>query len=245
MPILMYHSISDGEERVHPYYRVNTSREAFSDQIRFLATHDYKAIGLDQITEKEIADKRVVITFDDGFSDFYFEAFPILREHGFLATVFLATGYVGKAFNGRQCLNWEQIRELDAAGVVFGSHTHTHPKLRDLPRSGVVHELRCSKEIIEDRLGSAVTVFSYPYRFPEEDRGFTEFVGEQLVNAGYLRGVTTIIGRYREGEDVMFLKRLPVNESDDSSLLRAKLNGDYDWLRRPQYLVKRARSIIQ
>ena len=72
IPILMYHSISEAHERVHPYYRVNTSPKVFADQMRFLATEGYRTIGLNELTDKASDSKRVVITFDDGYSDFYF-----------------------------------------------------------------------------------------------------------------------------------------------------------------------------
>jgi peptidoglycan/xylan/chitin deacetylase (PgdA/CDA1 family) len=245
IPILMYHSISLAEERVHPYYRINTSPELFADQMQFLARQGYRAISLEELTDKEPDGKSVVITFDDGYSDFYFKAFPILEKYGFRATVFLATAYVeGEPFSGRPCLNWEQIRELNVAGVAFGSHTHTHPQLSDLSRSVIIQELRRSKSIIEDKLGSAVTVFSYPYRFPEENEEFKGLITEELTNAGYILGVTTIVGRYRAGDNPMLIKRLPVNSDDDETLLDAKLKGSYDWLRTPQYMVKRLRSII-
>lgn len=245
IPILMYHSISSTEERIHPYYRINTLPEVFADQMRFLATQGYRAISLEELTDKEPDGKSVVITFDDGYSDFYFKAFPILEQYGFRATVFLATAYVeGEPFSGRPCLNWEQIRELNVAGVAFGSHTHTHPQLSNLSRSVIIQELRRSKNIIEDRLGSAVTLFSYPYRFPEENKDFKGFIAEELTNAGYTRGVTTVIGRYRAGDNPMLIKRLPVNSDDDETFLDAKLKGSYDWLRTPQYMVKRIRSIV-
>jgi peptidoglycan/xylan/chitin deacetylase (PgdA/CDA1 family) len=245
IPILMYHSISLAEERVHPYYRINTLPEVFADQMRFLATQGYRAISLEELTDKEPDGKSVVITFDDGYSDFYFKAFPILEQYGFRATVFLATAYVeGEPFSGRPCLNWEQIRELNGAGIAFGSHTHTHPQLSNLERPAIIQELQRSKGIIEDRLGCAVTLFSYPYRFPEENEEFKGLIVEELINTGYIRGVTTVIGRYRTGDNRMLIKRLPVNSDDDETFLDAKLKGSYDWLRTPQYLVKRLRSII-
>ena len=244
IPILMYHSISDTDENVHPYYRVNTLPKVFSLQMRYLATQGYRTISLRELTDKEPDGKSVVITFDDGYSDFYFEAFPILQKYGFRATVFLSTSYVGESFNGRRCLDWVQIRKLHATNVDFGSHTHTHPQLRDLSRSAIVQELGQSKKIIEDKLGNAVTDFSYPYRFPEENRELKGFISDELTNAGYIRGVTTIIGRYRAGDNAMQIKRLPVNSNDDEAFLDAKLMGSYDWLHTPQYMFKRARSFI-
>ncbi|WP_413936196.1 polysaccharide deacetylase family protein [Nitrospira sp. BLG_1] len=246
IPILMYHSISETQERTHPYYQVNTAPKAFSDQMHFLAMHGYRTIKLNELTSKVPDAKSVVITFDDGYSDFYFEAFPRLQEYGFHATVFLVTANVGgETFKGKQCLNWGQIRELHAAGITFGSHTHTHPQLRNLDRPAVKLELRQSKNVIEDRLGSEVAFFSYPYQFPEESKEFQDILGDELTNAGYTHGVTTIIGRYHKGDDVRFLKRLPVNAGDDELLFGAKLDGDYDWLHTPQWIVKYMRSIFK
>jgi peptidoglycan/xylan/chitin deacetylase (PgdA/CDA1 family) len=244
IPILMYHSISEAHEAAHPYYRVNTSPKMFADQMRFLAAQGYRTITLQELTNNEPVGKSVVITFDDGFSDFYFNANPILKEHGFRATVFLVTASVGESFNGRRCLDWGQIRELYAAGVTFGSHSHTHRQLRYLDRSAIVEELRRSKGTIEDKLGCAVIDFSYPYRFPEENREFKGLISEELTNAGYARCVTTIIGRYRSGDDPMLIKRLPVNSSDDASFLDAKLNGSYDWLHVAQVAIKRLRGLL-
>jgi peptidoglycan/xylan/chitin deacetylase (PgdA/CDA1 family) len=246
IPILMYHSISDSDERVHPYYRVNTRAGVFADHMRHLAEQGYRTISLREAADAGPGNRSVVITFDDGFSDFYFEAFPILKKHGFRATVFLATAFVGgRPFLGRRCLDWAQVRELHTAGVTFGSHTHTHPQLWGLPRGAVARELRQSKSLIEDKLGSPVTDFSYPYRFPEENGGFTALIGDELRSAGYARGVTTMIGRHRSGDGALFMKRLPVNSGDDIALLDAKLCGGYDWLHGPQYAVKRVRAIMR
>lgn len=244
IPVLMYHGINAAHERGHPYYRVNTSPKVFADHMNFLATQGYRTITLQELNDKEFVGKTVAITFDDGFSDFYFKAFPILKEHGFRATVFLITASVGESFNGRKCLDWEQIRELHTAGMMFGSHTHTHPQLIYLDRSTIVQELGRSKSMIEDKLGCAVTDFSYPFRFPEENREFKGLIVEELISAGYARCVTTIIGRYRAGDDSMLIKRLPVNSDDDETFLDAKMKGDHDWLRTPQYIAKWVRSII-
>ncbi len=59
-----------------------------------------------------------------------------------------------------------------------------------------------------------------------------------LVQAGYACCVTTELGRVRIGDDPYRLKRLPVNTLDDEALLRAKLEGGYDWLGFPQHLIK-------
>jgi peptidoglycan/xylan/chitin deacetylase (PgdA/CDA1 family) len=175
----------------------------------------------------------MVITFDDGFQDFYANAFPILSRYCFSATMFLPTAHIGettRTFKGVECLTWRQVRELGAAGIEFGSHTVTHPKLKSLTLKDLQYEIQCSKDAIEQELDGAVSSFAYPYAFPETDRAFTAMLRSQLQEVGYENGVSTIIGTAGPADDQLFMKRLPVNSFDDNRLLRAKLESGYDWL---------------
>ena len=101
IPILMYHSISKTiENSVHPYYQTSTSPEIFGKHMKFLHENKYSVINLQDVS-KNLVDKNnelykaVILTFDDGFCDFYTEAFPTLERHGYSASVFLPTAYIG------------------------------------------------------------------------------------------------------------------------------------------------------
>ena len=247
IPILMYHSISDLDERDKgPYYRIGTSPQAFDEQLRFLHANGYQSIGLQQAVGmmegvSSGPEKPVVLTFDDGYQDFYTDAFPVLNRFGYSATVFLPTAYIGDAgrpFKGLECLTWGQVRELQQAGVEFGSHTVSHPQLRTLHTDEVRDELRRSKHTIEEKLGCPVRSFSYPYAFPETDRQFKQMVRAVLEEAGYENGVSTILGTARRRSDRFFLERLPVNSGDEARFFRAKMEGAYDWLHAPQFAAK-------
>ena len=120
----------------------------------------------------------------------------------------------------------------------FGSHTVTHPQLRNLTLGEVREEVCSSKKQMEDRMGYPVASFSYPYAFPEADREFTKQLRAILSDTGYENGVSTIIGTATAQHERLFLPRLPVNSWDDGRLLNAKLEGGYDWLHAPQYLAK-------
>lgn len=239
VPILMYHSISDEpEDGVAPYYRLTTSPRRFAEQMQWLDQHGYRGMSLEMALAM-LADgyagnwPLVAITFDDGYRDFYTEAWPILQRHHFTATLYLPTAFVGsqrKSFHGRECLTWNEVRELRTHGFRFGSHTVHHPKLHELSWDAIVDELQRSKDGIEQELGEAVASFAYPYAFPQEDRRFTARFAELLRAQGYRSGVTTRIGRARAGDDLFDLKRLPVNSGDDEALFSAKLQGAYDWL---------------
>ena len=139
-------------------------------------------------------------------------------------------------------MTWDQVYELSKSGISFGSHTVNHPQLHLLEASDRQRELRESKDSIEQKLGTAVRSFSYPFAFPEQDRAFRRKLAEELTESGYSTGVSTIIGRAASTDSRFFLKRLPINDSDDQKLFRAKLEGGYDWLHSLQYATKLVRS---
>jgi peptidoglycan/xylan/chitin deacetylase (PgdA/CDA1 family) len=175
----------------------------------------------------------VVLTFDDGFRDFITVGFPILSKYSFSATVFLPTGFIGddrKTFKGRECLTWEEVRELQKKGVSFGSHSVNHFKMDELSEKDLRLEIEISKDRIEQETGERIEGFCYPFAFPEEDKSFVLRLREVLLKKGYKHGATTMIGRASGESDPYFLKRLPVNNLDALEFFEAKLNGGYDWL---------------
>lgn len=201
--------------------------------------------ALRSLEQGEKRDRRVVVTFDDGYADFYSAAYPILSEYGFKATVFLVSGHTGDQrlqFKGKECLTWSEVRELHSKGICIGSHTVTHPELKLLNRAEVEYEISRSKQAIEDKIGSSVKSFSYPFAFPEADQAFTGFLESKLAGHGYQNGVSTIIGRASGRSHRFFLPRLPVNTWDDVRFFQAKLEGAYDWVHAFQYAHKLIRT---
>jgi len=246
VPILAYHSISENLFGYsHPYYQINTSPAVFSDQMRWLRNAGYRTVDLAEAwaglaSGRELS-KTIVITFDDGYRDFYTEAMDVMKQCGFTATIFLATDrirHTSARNEGANYLTWSEVRELHAEGIHFASHTVTHPDLRSLDRNLLDYELGHSKEIIEQNIGAAADAFSYPFSFPEEDTNFTRFLEDLLKNLGFEYGVSTILGRACGKSNRFFLPRLPVNNWDDRLLLQSKVEGGYDWLHLPQLLKK-------
>jgi peptidoglycan/xylan/chitin deacetylase (PgdA/CDA1 family) len=218
----------------------------FEEQMNCLFENGYSAIDLTELAEVmrngKGASRSVIITFDDGYRDVLVNALPILEKYGFSATVFLATGLMGSRsskFDGKEFLDWEDVRGLRKRGIAFGSHTVNHLKLENLQGSEMEVEIVNSKNEIESRLGESVEAFSYPYAFPEGKAAFLEKFFEVIVRSGYRFGVTTVIGRVKNGDNPLALKRIPVNEYDDTALFKAKLEGAYDWVHVPQYLRKK------
>jgi peptidoglycan/xylan/chitin deacetylase (PgdA/CDA1 family) len=283
IPILMYHSISDDRETGHPYYWINTSPVLFARHMQYLHDNGYAVISLSTavkminegsrvqgpgsgLTNQPInvstnnpstPTRCVVLTFDDGFKDFHTHAFPVLKRHGFTATVFLPTDYIDgtkPGLRGKQHLTWDQVRELAAAGITFGSHTCSHPRLHDLGREEIERELSASKQAIQihlrqpvvgsEPIGEPVSVDSFccPYKFPEQDTGFVATLREALTSSGYSCCLSTRIGTVHSTDDVFALRRIPLNSADDVSFFSAKLSGAYDWLSTLQILAKKLRG---
>lgn len=247
--ILMYHSISDVGRNGHPYFLTNTLPVIFARQMQFLHDRGCSVIELgrliaDMKAGRDIVAGTVVLTFDDGFADFYTNAFPVLQEFGFPATVFLATGIIdrGIGFKGQRCLTWTEVRELRKQGMSFGSHTVNHLEISRVPERELEFELAHSKDRIESELGEAVETFSYPFAFPEQDHAHVENLKGILTRCGYKCGVSTRIGRTSNRDNTFWLRRLPVNSMDDDSLMKAKMDGAYDWLHLCQIFYKTIRN---
>jgi len=245
VPILMYHGISPEVASRHPYFETNTSQELFADHMKFLHENGYATVELNEavstIFTGSNGQKRVAITFDDGFRNFYTQAFPILAEYRFKATMFIVSGLTQDrpaCVNGKEYLSWAEVRELHAHGIRIGSHSVSHPELYKLDAKDLEYEVRQSKETIEDALGESICSFSYPFAFPENDQKFAAHLRELLERHGYENGVTTILGTAGAGDDWFFLPRIPVNTFDDLGFLKTKLEGGYDWLHPAQKFYK-------
>jgi peptidoglycan/xylan/chitin deacetylase (PgdA/CDA1 family) len=168
--ILTYHSISEGDSPI------KISPGLFADQMSWLQAHACVAplsgVVAALVQQKPLPERTVVLTFDDGYQDFYFSAAPVLRRLKFPATVFLPTAYCGRT-NGwpgqpnwvkeEALMTWDQISELARGGFSFGAHSINHPVLADVSADVAEREIAGSKSQIEETTAKPVEFFAYPY----------------------------------------------------------------------------------
>jgi len=160
IPVLMYHSIDyeKGNELRLP-------KEQFKEQMKYLKDNGYTTLTLNELynfleKNKPIPEKSIVITLDDGYVDNYTNAYPILKELGLNATVFVVTSNIDK---DKRTLTSEQIKEMDEAGIQIASHTYNHDKLDDLPYEKQLQTMKKSKDDLEKILNHKVDFIAYPY----------------------------------------------------------------------------------
>jgi peptidoglycan/xylan/chitin deacetylase (PgdA/CDA1 family) len=168
--ILTYHSISEGTSPLKIAPRL------FAEQIEWLSSNA-RVAPLDEVVEclvesKPLPARTVVLTFDDGFADFYTHAAPVLRGANMPALVFLPTAFCGGTnrwpgqpgwVEEQPLMSWNQIRELAAQGFGFGAHSVTHPDLAHTSEPELEQEIAGSKRAIEQQTGHEVKFFCYPY----------------------------------------------------------------------------------
>ena len=113
IPVLMYHKIGDDKDN-----DAVIREDLFREQMKFLKDNGYNPLTMNQLYEyvvngAAVPEKPVVLTFDDGYADTYSIVYPLMKEYGFAATVFINPGDVGTR------LTWDQVREMHKNGITI------------------------------------------------------------------------------------------------------------------------------
>ncbi|MBX6377909.1 MAG: polysaccharide deacetylase family protein [Clostridia bacterium] len=217
LPVLMYHKIAVQG----PPSALRVPPQAFARQMAYLACAGYHPVRLSHWWAHvrdgaSLPPKPIAITFDDGYEDNWTNALPVLRRHGFPATVFVIAGKLGQTVRwpherghpSARLLTPEQVRTLARLGVEIGSHTLTHPDLRTLAAGRLARELADSRRVLERLTGRPVRVLAYPFG------AYDQRVVAAVRRAGYRVAVTTTAGVNTERTDLLTLRRIRVRGTD-------------------------------
>ena len=231
IPILMYHSISCSSNPRFQQFTVPPL--VFAEQMAYLYNHQYTPITVTQLIQARsrntfvLPERPVVLTFDDGFADFFTAALPVLQQYRFAATLYVATAFIGGTSRWLRyerettcsMLTWEQLIEISASGVECGAHSHSHPQLDTLSSMAARDEVSQSRSILEDHLGQEVRSFAYPY-------GYHTSAIRRLVRAtGYTSACAVRHTMSSETDDPFALARLMIHADTTIKEFAALLTG--------------------
>lgn len=215
VPVLMYHSIAADATRKFRRFAVNPGE--FAAQMEYLDSAGYHPVTAADLagggSGRPLPPRPVVLTFDDAYADFYSAALPVLRQHGFRASLYVPTAFVGATtrFNvslgeeNRTVLSWQALRDIAAEGVEVAAHSHTHPQLDRVPADVIADEVRRCRALLEDKLGSAVDGFAYPFGY------WNRAARAAVAAAGYRYAFAVSELMTVPGDDGLTWPRLTVN----------------------------------
>lgn len=200
VPVIQYHMIDvpTRRSRVRGGF---TPPERFAKQMGYLKSHRFVFYTAAELIEHFRRDGKfpehgITITFDDGCRDNYTNAFPVLRELGIKATMFIVPSCVGEITakplaegeEARPHVSREEILEMSRCGVEFGSHSMNHRLLHEIPTNDVEYEVRSAKGYLEDLLQTPCHSFAYPAGY------YTAEAQRIIAAAGHACAFSTVHG---------------------------------------------------
>jgi peptidoglycan/xylan/chitin deacetylase (PgdA/CDA1 family) len=212
VPILMYHYIGNNpnpQDKARD--SVSLGPDKFDEEMKYLSDHGYHTITLDTLypalkTKTTLPDKTLILTFDDGYMDFYYNAYPILQKYRLQATVFIPTALMNQGYY----LTWDQIKEMASSGfITFGSHSIHHWHLTTLDQTTLDSELQESKKILTEKLGVPINFIAYPYGSVDAR------VIQATQKAGYVGAVGTWPSKFQSEGTIYNMPRLRIGGGID------------------------------
>jgi peptidoglycan/xylan/chitin deacetylase (PgdA/CDA1 family) len=216
VPILMYHYVEHVKDKGDTIRQsLSLSPYTFEEEIKTLTGDGYTFM-----TNAEVADalsakiplpaKPIVLTFDDGYRDFYTDVYPVLKKYRVKATAYIISGFLDYPNN---MYAW-QVRQIADDGLVeIGAHTVHHAWLKGMSRKDLVYEVDQSKKTLEALTGKPVVSFAYPY-------GVFDVPAIQVIaDAGFTSAVSTMPGVDQYQIHRYFLYRLRPGGRTGESLL--------------------------
>jgi peptidoglycan/xylan/chitin deacetylase (PgdA/CDA1 family) len=205
VPILLYHYIRYPVPGDRQGFGLSVPPPMFHQQMEYLAANGFHVISLHDAVQAVLGRQRlpsrpVVLTFDDGYADFFTEVVPELRYWGFTATSFVVTGRVGWA----SYMTWSEIQAADAMGFTIGAHTVHHGMLTTLSPAQARWEMQQSRDTLAAVLGHPILDFAYPYG------SFNDYDIATARDLGFECAVSTIGSPWHWRDELHYMYRLRI-----------------------------------
>lgn len=215
IPVLCYHDVNPAQSN-----ELLLDPKKFKEQMKYLKDNGYLPLTLDELysflkENKPVPEKSVVITFDDGYRFNYSYAYPILKEFGFKATIFVISDFIDNDLY----MTKTQLKELSDYGLDIESHTAKHEDLSLLNEEMQVETMKKSKETLESLLGKKTNYIAYPFG---RMNGDTKKAAEI---AGYKLGFNLQHGLADRGDNIYNIDRIYIsnNHSMDEFIKRVTI----------------------
>lgn len=239
IPVIMYHRVirDKSEGGVHGIY---VTESQFEKHLKYLKQKGFETITFKDLLNNKYKDrfnrekKQIILTFDDGYTDNYNYAFPLLKKYGFKCVIYLLSHLNYNKWDVEvkenpehkfYLMDMSMIKEMEEYGIEFGGHTKTHPKLATLPIEIAQEEILTSKKVLEEKLGHALISFAYPYGNLNED------VKKIVKNSGYNFAVATDSGDISFSEDLFQIRRIGIFSTNNFFTFKRKVSGKYNFIK--------------
>jgi len=228
IPVLLYHRVIP-KNGITGKHKLHVWEPQFRRQMQWLKDNNYQTFTFRDVAAglNTGAQKQIILTFDDGYEDNYQILFPILREFGFKAVIFLVTRCkqndwsIAQGEPALNMMNAIQIKEMDAYGIEFGGHTQHHVDLKNADATKQQQEISGCYNDLEQLLGKKPVSFSYPYGAYNND------TFGLVKNAGFSYAVTTIFGPTEFAQNPFCIRRLEIRPKSGMFNFRHKASGRY------------------
>ncbi len=205
IPILMYHYIEYVKDKKDTMRQsLDVTPFIFETQLQTLQQAGYTFMTMEEVGnvldgKQDLPDKPIVMTFDDGYRDFYTDAYPLVSKYKVKATVYVVPGFI----NGSNYLTSSQLVEIAAnPSIEIAAHTVHHVWLKNMHVAQATKEITESKEDLEKMTGRKIVSFAYPYG------AFDDQALSLVKNAGFITAVSTIPGMEVNQANRYFIFRL-------------------------------------
>ena len=214
VPVLYYHSVDESADN-----EVTITPKMLKTQLKYIKDEGYVTLTLSELkryllNNSPIPNKSIVITFDDGYMNNYYSAFPILKDFNMVATIFCITSNL----DGTYYLSKDAINEMSNYGIDIQSHTVNHPHLDKMTYDEQFTELKESKKTLESITGKKVDSIAYPFG------DFNDDTIKAAKDAGYTLGFTTKRGLSDRDDNPLKLDRIYISSKYDMNTFKEILS---------------------